>query len=85
MSESPVTITGTAENAKAGAILVTSGDRPVYIEGLRAWEADVLGTALTLTGFLRRKRIYPDTTPERQGMSGTALVLELTEPYRGSS
>jgi hypothetical protein len=82
MSESPVTITGTAENAKAGAILVTAGDRPVYVEGLRAWPAEDLGKELTLTGFLRRKRIYPEATPERQGMVGTPLVLELTEPRR---
>jgi hypothetical protein len=83
MSEKPVSITGTAENAKAGAILST-GDGPVYVEGLQAWAADDLGKKLTLTGFLRRKQIYPEATPESQGMTGTPLVIQLTEPYRGS-
>lgn len=46
-----VTLEGSAQNAKSGAVLKTS-DKTVSIHGLAAWPADVLGKRLTLKGEL---------------------------------
>lgn len=84
-SDQPVTITGKAENGKAGAVITIDDNHMVFVEGLREWEKDVLGTTVTLTGILRRKSIYPGIRREggmtSQGMAGIPLVLELSEPY----
>jgi hypothetical protein len=81
-----VSISGIAENAKAGAVLTTGDGRTIFVEGLEGWDDQVLGTSLTLTGILRRKNIYPGIKVggglTSQGMSGTPLVLELSQPYR---
>jgi hypothetical protein len=84
----PITIHGTAQNAKAGAVLIVDDGRVVYVQGLPEWEREVLGTELELTGTLRKERIYPDVDMEggtpSQGMREAPLVLELSEPYRRS-
>lgn len=76
----PVTIRGAAENAKAGAVIVTDLDEAVYLEDLEEWPDDLLGKRIVAEGILRRRRIYPqieieDDVPS-QGMSGEPWVLE---------
>jgi hypothetical protein len=46
-----VTLTGTAQNAAAGASLLVDA-WPVYIGGLRRWPADLAGRTLDVTGTL---------------------------------
>jgi len=46
-----VTLTGTAQNAAAGAIVLVE-DRPVYIGGLSRWPAELAGRELDVTGTL---------------------------------
>lgn len=84
--EQPVTITGTAENAKAGAIICPEEGRVIYVLGMREWDNEVVGTEVTLRGRLRRQQIFPRAKVNSrgvmmQGISGTPLVLELSEPF----
>jgi hypothetical protein len=83
------TISGKAENAKAGAVLVADDGRELYVEGLSAWGRESIGKRVTLTGIVQRKGIYPEARAdadgqEQQGMVGTPLVLRLTEPFEGA-
>ena len=50
-----VTLTGTAQNAAAGASVLIEG-WPVYIGGLSRWPADLAGHELDVTGTLVRTR-----------------------------
>lgn len=58
LHEGPATLRGTAQNAKAGAILEIRGEG-IYVDGLDAWPEDLLGSAVTVTGTLER-RVVPD-------------------------
>lgn len=77
----PVVIRGTAENAKAGAVVVTDLDEAVYLQDLDEWPDDLLGKRVAAEGTLRRRRIYPqiemDDGVPSQGMSGEPWVLEV--------
>lgn len=73
-----VTLEGTAENAKAGAVLRTS-DKTVSIHGLAAWPAADLGKRLTLKGELHTIPPPPATLDPMgnvvQGVLTTQYVL----------
>jgi hypothetical protein len=81
------TVTGTARDAKAGAALVADDGRTMYVEGKSSWDEGVSGRRVTLTGVVRRKQIYPQPRQvggmTTQGMTGTPLVIRLTEPFEG--
>ena len=50
-----ITVTGIAENAKAGAILITTNG-PIYLlEGVDKWEDTYYGKKVKVTGRLRVK------------------------------
>lgn len=80
----PETISGTARNAKAGAVLEADDGSPTYVEGLSRWPEELEDQRVTLTGIVRRKSIYPEVQEvdgvEIQGMSGIPRVIKLTEP-----
>jgi hypothetical protein len=80
----PETISGTAKNAKAGAIVVAGDGSPTYVEGLSTWPEKLKNQEVTLTGIVRRKSIYPEVQEvdgvEIQGMTGIPRVIKLTEP-----
>jgi hypothetical protein len=70
--------TGTARNAKGGAVLVM-GDEVVYLEHVDAWPAALLGTETTVEGTLAYKKIIPDPGPGPEytaGAYGKQYVLE---------
>lgn len=85
-AEQETTISGKAENLKAGAVLMIDDNTPVFIEGMNEWDDDLIGKKMKLTGILRRKQIYPQIKNEggiiSQGMSGTPMVLKLTQPIK---
>lgn len=80
----PEVISGTAENAKAGAVLVAGDDSLTYVEGLSRWPENLMNKRVTLTGIVRRRAIFPAVQEveggEMQGMVGIPRVIELTEP-----
>jgi len=80
----PEVISGIAENAKAGAVLVASDGSPTYVEGLSEWPENFLNKRVTLTGVVQRQSIFPPVQEveggEIQGMVGIPRVITLTEP-----
>jgi hypothetical protein len=68
-----VTLTGTAQNAAAGASLLV-GEWPVYIGGLSRWPADLAGRELDVTGTLVRMR-GPDPEERKHG-PGAGYALD---------
>ena len=55
-----VTLSGTAYDAKGGAILETDQGRVVYIRGLEAWPSHVVGNRVQVTGFRGDEKLIPD-------------------------
>lgn len=53
--DSNVTITGTARNAAAGAVVLTEDRTPVYVAGLDRWEKAFDGKQVSASGTLRRE------------------------------
>jgi hypothetical protein len=83
-STEPQVISGTARNAKAGAVLVDDDGSPTYVEGLSEWPEHLFNKRLKLTGIVERKGFYPQAQQhadgEMQGMVGVPRVIRLTEP-----
>lgn len=80
MRDTLTTILGRAENAKGGAVIVTS-DGPVYVEGLAAWDDAVLGRRVKAAGVRVRKHVLPEGGKNEkgewlQGAEGPQDVLE---------
>ncbi|HEX7901030.1 MAG TPA: hypothetical protein VF950_24940 [Planctomycetota bacterium] len=70
-----VTLEGTAQNAKAGAVLKTS-DKTVSIHGLAAWPADVVGKRLTLKGELHTVPPPPATLDPMGNLVQSVLTTQ---------
>lgn len=75
-----VVIKGTAQNAKAGALIMTSNQQPIYLAGRHRWDQSQLGQHVTVEGVLRLGDFYPQDDPidgqHVQGMSGEVLFIE---------
>ena len=75
-----ITVTGTAYNAKGGAILRTDEGSVYYIEGLDSWEMDIPGKKVSVIGILKTENFKEkDLKNEKgewtQGMIGEKLSL----------
>jgi hypothetical protein len=75
------TVRGTAQNCKAGAVIVTTDGDAVYVEGLSCWPDEVLGKPVTATGTLVHEKFIPDPQVDErgaisQGAHGTQTVLK---------
>ncbi len=76
-----VTLSGTAADAKGGAVVVTDDGAVVYLEGVDAWPAGIRGHRVEVTGKRTRKKLIPDPvvspTGERSaGAFGDQDVIE---------
>ena len=74
-------VEGTAQDCKAGAILVLESGEQVYIEDLDYWPDEFIGKKVVAKGTLVRKKFVPDPVIKAdgtasQGASGVQLVLE---------
>src|SRR4026209_666321 len=82
--KAPEAISGTAKNAKAGAVLVADDGNPTYVEGLSEWPDHLKNKRLRLVGVVERKTIFPAVQEveggEIQGMVGVPRVIRLPEP-----
>jgi hypothetical protein len=83
-----VTLSGTAWSAAAGAMVRVAGyNRPIYIDGLRAWDKDIEGNIVEVTGVLRlRKSQVPrgdETDVPAHGLPSATFVLDGAEWARG--
>lgn len=63
-----VTVRGTAQNAKLGAIVLID-DLPVYVDGLEEWKATLIGKPIEVTGTLAKSGGPSIQTNEFGGVS----------------
>lgn len=80
MRDTLTTVVGRAENARGGAVIVTS-DGPVYVEGLAAWDDGLLHRQVKAVGVRKVKQLLPPATKNEkgewtQGAEGQQEVLE---------
>lgn len=72
-------LTGKAENAKGGAVLVVDESAVIYLEGLDSWPDELHGKEVTVEGTLAYKKMIPDPSPGPEhsaGAYGKQYVLE---------
>lgn len=62
-----VVLTGEAQNAFSGAILLLENRSPIYIAGLDEWPPDLYGKTLEVKGILRDKKLAPDPVVDADG------------------
>ena len=77
---SRVRVSGIAENAKGGAVLMID-QAPYYLEGLDCWPAEVRGKRLAVGGKLVAKEYLPQSSRDAkgnisQGAAGSQNVIE---------
>ena len=74
-----ITVTGTARNAKMGAVVVTDNG-PYYLQGMQEWSEEFNGKQVSVAGTLGSAKLAPDPVPtakgeQNPGMFGTSQVL----------
>jgi hypothetical protein len=77
-----VSVSGTAANAKAGALLMIRDDYAILIRGLSEWDEETVGKTVTVAATVRRVPGGPKADNSPQAIQGTASdrdtwVLEL--------
>lgn len=81
-----VEVTGTAENGKAGALLMYEPERPILLRGVPEWDDETVGKRVSVTAIVRRVPGFPQADDSDEAMQGTASgadtwVLEVKQ-YR---
>lgn len=76
-----VELTGLAEDAKGGAVLVVDGVGPIYVRKLAAWPQNLRGKTVKVKGKLTSVKLIPSPTKNAkgevsQGAEGDQWVLE---------
>jgi len=59
IANNEITVVGVAQNAKAGAVLLTEKQGIYYLEGYSYWKKKKLGKPVTITGSLRVIKLPP--------------------------
>ena len=69
-----VTVRGTAENAKAGPLLLIDGTHPIFLTGIPEWDDDTAGKQIEVEAIVRREPALPaaDHTDEKEEKQGSA-------------
>lgn len=57
MQNQNISVVGIANNAKYGAVVVTSNSEVYYIHGLESWESTFIGKQVKVTGKLLIKKL----------------------------
>lgn len=57
--DTEVNVSGVAQNAKAGALLMTGREDAILIQGLSEWDPKVVGKTITVQAIVRRVPGYP--------------------------
>ena len=79
-----VSVSGTAANAKAGALLMTGPEEAIRIRGLSQWDEQTVGKKVKVEAVVRRVPGWPKADDSDEAMQGTASgratwVLELKD------
>ena len=73
-----ITLTGTAQNAKLGAVLLVDGDA-IYLKDKNAWEPEILNQKVQVKGILQK---YDPPVAEKKNGEWSAGVSENSRTYR---
>ena len=75
---SVVTLRGTAQDAKGGAVLVLPSGEPIYLRGVDAWPAALSGKAVQVSGLLKKEKHLPDPITKDGQLAQGAFGLQWT-------
>ncbi len=64
---SSTTITGTARNARTGAIVMLEDRTPIYVAGLESWDVQLNGIEVAVSGVLNRRSLVPQAVVDDDG------------------
>lgn len=67
---------GTAIDAKAGAIIITSNDSIYYVEGIERWKENILDHTVRVKGYIKRVVNDPDSLFYYQGMYKQTIITK---------
>lgn len=72
-ADQELTVTGTAWTAAGGAMVDAEGTKlPIYIADLEAWDDELEGARIEVTGVLRRRpSMIPESGPHSHGLGAT--------------
>jgi RNase P/RNase MRP subunit p29 len=73
-------ITGTAKDAKAGAVVVTTDNAVYYLDRLEAWSSDVVGKQVRVTGKVVVKK--PEKRKENEIRAEITTPINLIRRYK---
>ena len=84
-----ITLEGTAQNAKGGAVVVEAGSGPTYVVGLESWPDALVGQPVEVVGTLNRRKLIPfpvvgDDGAVSAGAQGEQRVLEGAPAWKKS-
>ncbi len=70
-----------AQNAMLGAVVMMDDLSPIFLEGIKEWDHEVVGKSVIVTGVLRRKLLAPQATISpngeiSQGVENDNYILE---------
>lgn len=74
-----ITITGQAQNAKAGAMVVSNTDNKMYyLDGIPSWDEQTIGQTVKVSGQLLIERFDPPKPdePVRQQIVGEKRTIK---------
>lgn len=79
-TEKDTTVTGIAQNSKAGGIVITSDNSHFFVDVISSWNDDVLGKMVEVTGTLKKeyyteKDLKDEEGGWKQGMLGEKLII----------
>lgn len=70
-----VTVNGTAQNAKAGPLLLVDGAHPILLTGISDWDDETVGKTVEIEAIVHREPAFPatdETDDTNEMMQGTA-------------
>lgn len=67
-----ISVSGTAQNAKAGPVLMTGPNDAILLRGIPDWDDETVGKRVTVDAIVRRVPGYPKAEKSDQAMQGTA-------------
>jgi len=72
-----VSVSGTAQNAKAGALLMIGGEHPILLQGVSDWDEETVGKEVKVEAIVRRMPGFPEAEDTDEEIQGTATGRDI--------
>lgn len=72
-----VSVSGTAQNAKAGALLMIGAKHPILLQGVPEWNEETVGKEVNVEAIVRRVPGFPEAEDTDEAMQGTATGRDI--------